>query len=230
MSDELATTQSHALATQNGGLGIAGLEEVPADILPVPFVKLVQPTSQNVELVDGKEAAVGSYFFTDTKTEIESLEFVILKAKHGEVTFTDKEGKQTAKKALLILGVLPETEKVFILSLSVMSFSGFGKLVAMLKDQKVNAVWERRVIATSHKVENDKGKFYVADFQLGDALTGEEVAQMGEYCNKYAGVVSAKLNVDNEEVVTPIQAEPATPTQPDLSQAQSDEIAEDIPF
>lgn len=182
------------------GIGIQGLEEADPATIPLPFVRLVQPTSKGVRLSDGSEASVGSYFFSDTATAIENPEIIILKGKHGVKTFDDMTtGKPVQKKILAVLGVLSGTEKVFILTLSVMSFNGFGKFMASLKEKKATSSFQYKVTLGSHLIENEKGKFYVADFNLGEELPDEEYVKMGELYEQYKSVVSSKPFDESQE-------------------------------
>lgn len=178
------------------GLGIAGLEEVPVTILPIPFVKVVQPTSQNIEMSDGKtEAPAGTFFFTDTLQAVPELKFVLLKAKHLNQQYK-RDGVVTTSMRLFILGVTRGTDKVFILSLSIMSFSNFGRLVAQFNDQKIVATHHYELTATTDLQKNESGKFYVVKFQIGTKLKEEEVLKAEELIAKFSGALDR--NQDQE--------------------------------
>src|SRR5581483_10112539 len=164
-----------AIATIGHGIAIQGLEGVPASILPIPFVKLVQGTSKKIELEDGKDAPVGSFYFTDLQKDFE-------REVNGVMTMVPT-------KQLLLLGIALDRQKLFILTLSVMSFSNFGRLISKFKDVKVSATWEYEIKATAEKMENKKGKFQIANFQIGRKLTEEEIGQMAQTYAEYGGVL-----------------------------------------
>ena len=188
----IATTPSeHHLSTS--GIGIHGLEEADTATIPLPFARLVQPTSKGVRTADGEEAQVGSFFFSDTNTAMKAPEVIILKGKHGIKTFTDPtSGDPVQKKVLAVLGYMPDTEKVFILTLSVMSFNGFGRFMAQLKEKHAEACFQYKTTISSHLVETDKGKFYVADFNVGEELDDDLYVKAADLYAQYQSVVSTK--------------------------------------
>lgn len=198
--DEIEVHESvdKALANPNLGIDIQGLEEVPVTLIPIPFVKLVQPTSTKTTLADGKsEAQAGTFFFTDTQVSVNELNFVLLKAKHGNQTY-ERDGQKVSSPRLMVLGVSRENKKLFILPLSVMSFSNFGKLVAKLKDNNIKSTWRFEITATTEKQENQKGKYYTANFQIGEELEEQEYLAMEGLANQY-GIALNRNEVVEEE-------------------------------
>lgn len=196
--------QNSLIDRSDFGIGIEGLQDVPTAMIPVPFMKLVQGTSKNIELENGEDAPVGSFYLTDLQVAFKDLTFVMLRVKHQVIDFEreiDGQMKMVPTKQLLILGMDLDTEKLFILTLSVMSFSNFGRLIAKFKDQKVNAVWQYQVHVTSEKMENKKGKFQIANFQIGEKLTEDQIAKMQEKYGQYGGVI------DREDLFTQDEAE-----------------------
>ncbi len=215
--DALANVEVNKLSVPGSGFGIQGLEEADPATIPLPFVRLVQPSSKNVLLADGNEAPAGSYLFDDTSSAFEELEIVILKGKHGQKTFIDKKtGDETTKKVLAILGVLPDTEKVFLLQLSVMSYAPFGKYMAQLKEKKAEATFQYKVKLNSRYQENDYGKFYVANIEIGEELPEDQYVRMAELFEQYQSVVNKAF----DEKPQKIEAEPA-------DNAEEGEIVED---
>jgi len=201
-----------SLAAQNAGVGIGGLEGIDPSTMPIPFVRLVQPTSKKIATAEGEDAANATYYFGDTKESIKELTCVILKGKHGPKTFPDpKTGEKKTKTVLALLCVLPdEDNKLFILSLSATSFGAFGSLVAMLKKQKVMNVWEVKVKMTAHMTENELGKYAVADFAIAGPLDGEQVAKMSELYDKYEKAVEKNaFDREDSEPVVPVDADPS---------------------
>ena len=184
------TTSSLTADSQNT-ISIAGLEGLPASIIPIPYVRLVQPTSKNTEVSPGVDAEIGTFLFDDTKTSVAELTFSLLRARHAHVQF-ERDGEVINTQKILILATVLESEKLFLLSLSPTSFSNFGHLVAQLKEKKAVNVWNYKVIATSEKQENDKGKYYVAKFELKEELTKEEQDKLTLLSQKYSPVLDKK--------------------------------------
>ena len=175
----------------SGGLDIEGLQDVPASMLAVPFVKIVQFSSTKTVLENGNDADPGNFFFTDLQTQEKDLKFVMLRAKPQVREFDDDKsptGKRLVRQ-VLILGMLLESQKLFILILPVSSFSSWGKLLSKLKDNRVQSVWENELVATTELMKNDKGKFYVANFQIGRELDDDEIDRMSETYGQYGGVL-----------------------------------------
>jgi len=174
-----------------GGIEIEGLEDVPTSMLAVPYVKLVQGNSEAI-LADGKaEAAKGTFYFTDIKEAVEELKFVLLRAKPVTKEFDDEDGNKKLVRQLMVLGATTDskTPKIFVLILSLTSFTGFGKLVAMFKNMKVSSVWEYEVTGYATPRKNAKGSFYVADFTIGKKLPESAIAKMREAYGEYGGVL-----------------------------------------
>ena len=233
--------------SNNNSLGIQGMEDMDASFIPLPYAKLVQPGTVDALLTDGREASAGSYYFSDTKESFGTLSFILLKSKHGEKTFTDKDGRTVTKRVLGILGQFPDSDRKFILTLSLMSFSGLGRLIAMMKAKGVTKTWEYVVEATSHLVKNDKGKFYVADFQLA-ARIPEELQEGYELTSLQLGsVIEAKAfdpvaeaqalpentaKMEDQMLGDELEnksIEPPAPTQ-EQQNALVPDVSDDIPF
>lgn len=183
----------------NRGIDIRGLEDVPPSVIPVPFVRLVQPTSQKVETKDGKEAQQGYFFFNDTKEAVESFNFALIRAKHGMVEY-ERDGVKTPTQKLAILGFDLINKKLFILSLSVMSFSNFGSLIAQMKQAKIEKAWSSEIIVKSEKTENEKGKFYIAKFELGSDLSKVDLKEIEDNYLSFGEVLDRKAEVPEEEI------------------------------
>lgn len=173
------------------GLGIQGLEEEDPSILPIPFVRIVQGQSKDVQTKEGKEAPEGTFFFNDTKESMDTLVFVILKSK-VVITEFERDGGKKPTTQRKILGMTMDTKKLFILTIGVGSFSRYSRLVAEMKQRNVLAVWDRIITATTEKTENDKGKFYVINFALGDVLTDDDQIEMGLAFEQYKNIFDKK--------------------------------------
>lgn len=172
-------------------LGIEGLEDVPTSIMPIPFLRLVQPTSQKVTTAKGKDAEGGSFYFNDIQTSVESIEFALIKAKYGMQTF-ERDGEMQESVKLAILGQTLDSNKLFVITLSVMSFTNFGSLVAKMKEAGITKTWEHKITMFSEKQENDKGKYFTAKFELGEKLTDEQIAELEGKYHQYGMVLDRK--------------------------------------
>lgn len=203
------------------GLDIEGLEEVPAAILPVPFLRLIQPVSKGIQKADGSDATMGNFLYNDTKEEITEIRFVLLKAK---VTSQLYEGNTEPTAKLNVLGYDLNREKVFILQLSVMSFSQFGGLVTQMKEQKLTKSYQNIVLAKAEKMENQKGKFYVVNFQLQEKVPNETLDLMADQARIYGVALSKDLSDTTEPVE--IEVEPAPIPEENQEQVNTD----DLPF
>jgi len=170
---------------------IKGLEDIPISMMPVPWVRLVQPTSQKVDMADGKDASVGSFYFSDTKTSVDKLDFIMLRAKIGSISF-ERDGKMQDVSKLAILGMILDNKKIFVLSLPVTSFGSFSVLIALMKEQNLEKTWEYVISLTSEKRENDRGKFYVAKFNLGQKVEPDLIAELEEKYHQYGSVLDRK--------------------------------------
>lgn len=194
--------KSKSVAVRGGGINIEGLQDVPASVIPVPFVRLVQGQSKKIDLEDGKEAPEGTFYFNDIKQCFAKLSFIMLRAKHQIVEFEREENGRTVKKPtkqILILGITTDTKKLFILALSVMSFSNFGRLVNMFKTAQISRTWEYEIIASAAKEENDKGKFWTQDYKLGEKLSSEQIDEMAEVYGEYGGVLDRDYTQEDME-------------------------------
>lgn len=196
------TTSSRALATPIKSVGIAGMEEIPTSLMAIPYCRLIQPTSKKTETTEGHDAVPGNFLFNDTQREVGELSFVLLRAKHehkrvdetGEFVDDSYTGPTTSKQQVSILGITTdETEKLFILSLSITSFSGFGRLIAKFKELHVDKTWRFKLKATSEKQENKKGKYFVVKFQIEQELEGEALQHMEEKALEYGLALDRKV-------------------------------------
>lgn len=180
-----------ALPRVEGGLGIRGLEEEDSTILPIPFVRVVQGQSKDTKTKDGKDAPEGWFFFNDTREAFKELTFCILKSK-VVVTEFERDGVKKPTTQRKILGITMDTKKVFMLTISVTSFAGYGRLIAEMKQNKVVNVWDRMVTTTTEKQENDKGKFFVVNFALGEPLNADDTIELAFEFEQHKKVLEKK--------------------------------------
>jgi hypothetical protein len=199
--------ENRAITGPATGLSIEGLQDVPVNIIPVPFVRVVQGQSKKIVLAtpikdaagnDVTEAPEGTFYFNDIQECFRQLSFVMLRAKQQIVEF-ERDGEKKPTRQMLILGITTDTKKLFILALSVMSFSNFGRLMARFKEKKVSRAWEYEIIATSEKQENDKGKFWVQNFKIGEKLNNDQLDEMEQVYSEYGGALERQEEQAPEE-------------------------------
>lgn len=188
-----------ALESQFKGVAIEGLQDVPVSVIPVPFARVVQGQSKNIEMATGGEAPEGSFYFSDTQEAYDELEFVMLRAKHMIKDF-ERDGALVPTRVIQILGVRMDTNKLFILNLSLASFSNFGRLIARFNDMGVVSVWQHLIKATSEKKENDKGKFWVQSFNIVRELNEKELQIMQDKYREFGAVLEKQEDIDLDEV------------------------------
>lgn len=188
------------------GIAIEGLEDVPMNMVALPYLRLVQPTSKKVQMESGKDAPTGSFLFNDTQESFEELDFILLRAKKEDRRVDEKgmwvnddyEGKTFLKPRLVILGITLNQDKLFILGLSSTSFSSFGRLLAKLKGLEVRRSWQFAIKMTSEMQENDKGKYAIANFQLQKELTENQLEFYTKTALEY-GVILDRSDIVYEE-------------------------------
>lgn len=167
-------------------MNIKGLEDVPTSMMPIPYYKLVQPSSTNIELADGSEAPAGSIYMNDTKTATQKLRFCLLRAKRQKQEFTDDDGNQGFVVKMGLLGMNLDLTTPFILSLSKSSFGSFGWLMKQLNDLDAQFAWSHAINATFERMESQvmvKGrmqtvKYYVAKFEVEKELMDKNMVEL----------------------------------------------------
>lgn len=196
-----------AVPTNFRGIDIEGLQDIPASMIAVPYLRLIQPSSKKTETADGQETPWGKFLFSDTQESEDTLNFVLLRAKHeyklvaanGKFVTADYTGETKSKPQVSILGITTGTNKIFILSLSSTSFSSFGKLMAKLKAMQVKKSYQFEIKMTSEKTENDKGKYAIVNFMIGKEISGEDLARMAKVAFEY-GLVLDRQSVEEDSI------------------------------
>jgi len=170
------------------GMKIEGLEDIPMAMKPIPWVRLVQPTSKKIELSDNSDAPVGTFYFNDTKSTTPKLEFILLRAKKGTQDF-ERDGVITPTPKLAILGVTADKLKPFVLSLSVTSFGSFGVLLSQMEELGITKSREYILTLTADKQENEKGKYYIARFNLARKVDEDKLAELDNLYYQYGTIL-----------------------------------------
>jgi hypothetical protein len=144
--------------------------------------------------------------FNDIQTEVEELKFVLLRAKvdikrvdeDGNFVANDFVGITKPKQVLSILGITTDTNKLFVLSLSVTSFTSWGKLMAQLKEMEVDCSYRFQISAKTEKKENKKGKYYVVSFIVGTELDKNALIEMETKASEYGVVLDREILIEEE--------------------------------
>ena len=180
------------------GGDIEGMQDLPASMIALPYVKLVQKSSSKTILTDGKDATPGLYYFTDTQTVVDTLNFIILRAKVVTRDYI-RDGESVKVTQLMSLSMSDDFKKLFILLLPITSFTSWGKLIAKFKEMGIESAWEYAVTAKSIKRENTKGQFFVADIQIGRKLIDKEQEAMADKYGEYGGVLERRDIMEEAE-------------------------------
>lgn len=205
---------------------IRGMEDVA---LSIPYYKVVQPGSTNVNLASGNEAPVGSLFNGNDKKSVTSLRCAILRVKRQKREVVNAKGETKTILSEAILGIDPENYSPFILNASLASFAAVSRLKTQMKNKKVSAAWEYPVIITTEKREEQKQtdegikmvKYYVLTFTLEDEpFSREEIALLDQGFQEFA------QNLDGEGT----DVEMAEPNEHVEEQEETVEAAKDLPF
>lgn len=168
MSTELTTLSNQDIALIENGLSITGLEGVPTSMVRMPSIRLVQPVSQNTTLVNGKDATPGNFYYDALQKEKGELHVALITAKKKTTEYENAQGVLEPRTSLMMLVYDLEEGQPHFMRISPTSFTGWGKLLAQMTAQKVDAAWDREITITSEKIEGEKGKYYVAKFTLGE--------------------------------------------------------------
>ena len=164
---EITKKEEKGLAT----LGVRGLMNFDSTDLPIPRVRVVQPTSQKIELADGKDAAVGTFYFGVAQKAKEKVEMIVLSAKKDEVQWEGDEAPQMIYRLMAI-----ERGKIdpFVMSITGTSRWQWRNILGLLVSMKAESVWEYPITMTTEKREGEKGKWYEIQFKLGKKLEKDE--------------------------------------------------------
>lgn len=213
MSDDMIKVEgSTELAPVDSNIqGIRGLEDVPRNIIPLPYYKLVQPGSTNVETNEGEDAQAGSFLMRDIGKSVSELQMIILRAKRQVDEYeAELVGPKKRVVSLGIVGAdLTRDMKPFMMKLPVSSFSNFGRLVSQMQEKNVENVWDYPVTVRTEKVETqkqtDRGmqqvKFWIANFELIDTkLTKKQLQQAEEAYAEFATHLDRNSNEDETEI------------------------------
>lgn len=183
MDTAIAKKEETALANNAGGIGMEGIEGISMSDLPMPYVKLVHPTTKKADL-----SKVGQWLHTGKNEYKESMAIVILFAKHGKITdFNDETIENDCMKVLAV--DLEDLENPFAMTLSGGGWFAFMKLMAAMKQWKISKPWTRVIILGSDRRTSKDGKneYTVPTINMSDPLTAEDLAQVEKLRETFKG-------------------------------------------
>lgn len=187
------------VAVKRQGSGIVGLEDVPTDIIPLPFYKLVGPNSKKVNRAsDGKRATPGSYF-TDLNEEVATVRSAIIRAKRTTREMKNNEtGQVESKPVINILAVDTSNMSPFLISVSKGSFSNFGRMMNWFVKAQVKHVFDYPVILGSQFVETGEFPYWAMTFTPEkDAFSKDDLETMAMVYNQYASVLDRGIEEED---------------------------------
>jgi len=202
---EIVESSQSKITVPQKNIDIQGMEDIPTSMIPIPFVKVVQPGSTNITLSSGEDALPGTFFFKETGESVDKLHFALLRAKRRISEFQNKEGEDIKSTTLGILGINFPDYLPFLLTVSVASFSNFGRLVSQIKKKKSKKAWEYGITATTEKREEVKGglkvKYWIVNFQL-DSKPIDESGQklLDDAYKEFAGSLNDEPTPEEKEL------------------------------
>lgn len=183
--------------------GINGLKSIPRSIIPVPFYKLVQPTSTSVFLPDGSRAPHGAFLMGDVRKTTDKLEFLILRAKRQTREQRNEYNQVEKIVSLNVLGLNLDNNKPFILSVPITSFSAFGKIFEELEEKQAENAWDYSVSATTFEKDEEKivnGKPKLVNYWVIELeILGQPTPELAELAQEYYDVFASKLDRNEDE-------------------------------
>jgi len=196
--NEIIKKESNQVARVDS-IGIAGLVGFDTSDLPIPFVKLVQPVSQKIELASGEDAKPGTFYFSKNKTAKTKLDIVVLFAKKDTVIWEEGGEPQKVYKLLCI-----EKGKIdpFKMTVSGTAMWEWRSLLGLIYDVKAPHIWDYLIHVTSEQKSGDKGKWYSPKFKLGEELSDGDRDVAATIVSAYTAP-EAKDNKESSEDVNP---------------------------
>lgn len=182
------------LANQlSSGLGMEGIDGFDVSDLRMPFVKLVHPTSQNIELADGKKAQPGQWYHTTKKEAKDSLSVVFIHSKKVTVENPQNPGEMLDGVRIIALD-LDDLESPIAMQFTKGGYWAYKNLLSTMYSWKVTQPWKRIVLLDSKTVEttNEKGvknSFLVPTMNLSDELDKKQLEIVTSMVERFKGGV-----------------------------------------
>jgi len=184
MNTALVPVGSMVIAPSNG-IHIAGFEHLDQrEDMALPYLRVVQPTSTQAELMDGGDAKPGQFYATALRVAHNDLVFAILAISKFSVVWQDGKEPQLM---YLILGA-DERLEPFVLKVSGTSVFSLRSLITSIARLGSPASWCYRVRAITEKRESNKDgqprKWYAIRFYIVDETTEEERAALQDLADQ----------------------------------------------
>jgi len=180
MNTALVPVGSLVIAPSNG-IHIAGFEHLDQrEDMALPYLRVVQPTSTQAELMSGGDAKPGQFYDTALRVAHNELLFAILAVQKFSVVWQDGKDPQLM---YLILGADQHLEP-FVLKVSGTSVFSLKSLITSVARLGSPAAWHYRVRAVTEKRESNKDgqprKWFSIRFYIMDETTEEERTALQE--------------------------------------------------
>ena len=180
MNTALVPVGSVVIAPSNG-IHIAGFERLDQrEDMALPYLRVVQPTSTQAELMSGGDAKPGQFYDTALRVAYNELLFAILAVQKFSVVWQDGKDPQLM---YLILGADQHLEP-FVLKVSGTSVFSLKSLITSVARLGSPAAWFYRVRAVTEKRESNKDgqprKWFSIRFYIMDETTEEERTALQE--------------------------------------------------
>jgi len=161
---------------------LTGLEDIARSIIPVPYYKFIQPSTEKAFLPDGSRADDGSFLMPDIRKAVKELAVIILRAKRSTRI---QNGEKVVSLKLLAINL--DRQRPFIISIPVTSFGALGKVFEKMELAGAVNVWDYGVMlegeVVTKNIETDRGlepkTFAVVNAKL-DISIDEKTRQIAE--------------------------------------------------
>lgn len=191
----MTVDKPRSLARPINTVPVGGFHELPASMLALPYVVIVQ-NGTNVFLADGKTPAPkGKFYLTDTQEVRDELNFVTLRALVKETMEEDIKTHELKKKTKLqaLCGDLENAFDLYILQFPVTSFTNWGRMMSQIMKRKYANSYEIAVNAFIKSATNKSGQqFYVADFRLTDEIADGDLTTLRTKLESYGGALDKR--------------------------------------
>lgn len=183
MNTSLVPVGSTVISPTNG-IHIAGLEHLDTrEDMALPYLRVVQPTSTQAELMSGGDAKAGQFYDTALRIAHNDLVFAILAVQKFSVTWQD--GKEPQLMYLLLCA--DEHMEPFVLKVSGTSVFSLKSLITSIARLACPAAWYYRVRAVTEKRESTKDgqprKWYSIRFYIVEETTEAERETLTQLAN-----------------------------------------------
>jgi len=171
MAEEKAVVEKKENLPVKYSFGIEGLVGFDRSDMPLPQIRLVQPTSQNVELEDGKEAAPGVFYYSRGRKVLDELHLVVLFAKKDHIQWEEGE-VPTMVYRLLAIELGQQVMEPFEILVTGVSRWEWKRLLGQLVEANIGSIRDVVIKVTSERRERKQGggKYYVMKFEISDPV------------------------------------------------------------